>query len=159
MTQLKEESALVFVYGTLKSNQSNNHLLQYEKNLGVAITDKRYVLYNCGFPLAVPEEVATDSEKAPKASSRNSRSEIHPDLAPILGEVWTASPNTMARLDRLEGEGSFYHRRVIKVIMEETKEEKEVFIYEIHNAYPSSSICEIIDGAYVWSPRTKRLSF
>ncbi len=89
-------SRLVFVYGTLKSGYGNSVILQHgdAKLLGNYVV-KGYKLYNAGFPVAMVSE--NDS---------------------VYGELWDIGndkeKSTLFNLDRLEGEGSMYHRTKVQ---------------------------------------------
>jgi gamma-glutamylcyclotransferase (GGCT)/AIG2-like uncharacterized protein YtfP len=88
----------IFVYGTLKSGYGNNRLLSGAKFLREAVTDAQYVMYSSGFPYLIPEDQNWNEEEAPNAAS-------------VKGEVWEIDPAIhLAKLDRLESEGSFYDR-------------------------------------------------
>lgn len=94
---------LVFVYGTLKHGYGNwRWCLSHEEYLGPAVTADRFVMGNVGFPYIFPED---------KVSGL-----VDDDLLkPVLGDLFKVSnDNTMEALDRLEGEGSHYHRRLIE---------------------------------------------
>lgn len=90
----------LFVYGTLKRNQNNHHLLKGCTYIGEAEAPGR--LYDCGpFPMAV-----LDSEQY-----------IHGEVYRVLSHIWGA-------LDRLEGHPHFYERRLVH-----TKEGQLVWVY------------------------------
>lgn len=79
----------VVVYGTLKKGYGNNRLLCNAKYIQEYVIPG-YKLYDCGFPVASPQE----------------------DSA-VLGELWEISPDdnqTIQWLDRLEAEGRMYNR-------------------------------------------------
>ena len=84
----------VFVYGTLKREYRNHHLLKDAKFIGVGTTYKRFRLFDVGFPLAIPSE----------------------DGYRVKGEVYKVKDaQMMSSLDKLEGYPYFYKRQVIKV--------------------------------------------
>lgn len=91
----------VFVYGTLKNGEGNNHLLDDSAFIGAAVTDTaEYSMLDGGFPVVLPAETG--------------------GLA-VAGEIWEVDDQTLVRLDRLEGyrgEGNptnMYDRKVISV--------------------------------------------
>jgi gamma-glutamylcyclotransferase (GGCT)/AIG2-like uncharacterized protein YtfP len=122
---------LVFVYGTLKSGHSNNRLLSTATLIGEGVTEGLFTLVNSGYPLAVPPHGQTTSI-----------------IMPVRGEVWQIdSPNTLRRLDILEGHPRNYYRTLEKV------NGQLVWMYN----YPytgiitgSDYLCPIINGAYQW---------
>lgn len=69
----------VFVYGTLRPQQGNHHLLAHAQHLGTA-TAEGLVLHDAGY--------------FPYAARGNGR---------IVGDLYVVDPGTLARLDRLEG--------------------------------------------------------
>jgi gamma-glutamylcyclotransferase (GGCT)/AIG2-like uncharacterized protein YtfP len=84
-------SALVFVYGTLRSGHSNHRLLSGCRLIGPHTTAPLYTMLNLG---AYPG-VVTDGRNA------------------IVGEVYAVSPRRLVQLDRLEGYPRLYDRRLI----------------------------------------------
>ncbi len=131
------DRTLVFVYGTLLSGQGNNHMIareaapgpdagaecpgcgsRYCRHIersvvrrtlkGTATTKRGFWLFSCGgFPAmsAVPFDYFT-------------RVGLDRDLAKVVGEVYDVGPETLARLDRLEGvESGHYTREEIGVTM------------------------------------------
>lgn len=94
----------VFVYGTLKSGVWNNSLLSSSELVGEAVTMDKYVLFgnNGEVPHMVPSLLCRHG------GDRHFRE--------VKGEVWRMdSADTFQSLDYLEGEGSYYHRRLIEV--------------------------------------------
>ena len=82
---------LVFVYGTLRRGESNEHLLAGAAPRGLAQTEPRYTLASLGpFP-ALLRGGATS----------------------VTGEIYAVDAETLARLDRLEGHPRFYRRSTI----------------------------------------------
>lgn len=132
----------VFVYGTLKYGHGNwRWHLEKEEYIGQAVTDDKYVLGNVGFPFAFPEEVVgtyMDEDM----------------LKPVLGDVFQVSdPKTLEGLDRLEGEGSLYHRRLVSVKV--TSEDVHYTCWMYHNMEPFDLTrcyqCATTDnGEWVW---------
>ena len=86
----------VFVYGTLKQGYGNNYLMEGATFVGHGQTVGKYRLLNSGFPVLWPRA------HRPGDDRRN---------AHVRGEVYKVNDETLARLDRLEGEGHMYHRR------------------------------------------------
>ena len=82
----------VFVYGTLLSDEGNNHLLSTSEKLGDAIV-VGFTMHDLGY---FPACVKTDN-------SENR----------VVGEVWMIDQPTLDRLDRLEGYPTFYDRVLI----------------------------------------------
>lgn len=85
----------VFVYGTLKRGKGNHHFLEDELYLGTAesVSKSFIMLGKSSFPYVA--EVNPGSVQAGK----------------IRGEVYAVDAFTMTKLDRLEGNGSFYTRQ------------------------------------------------
>jgi len=125
----------LFVYGTLKQGYGNNILLCGAKFIGPAISHKKYVLFNCGFPVAV------------------TLSEEHPML-PIIGEVYEVGEQHIKSCDQLEGHPNWYRRDEIKATILTTGEEVETDIYEMNDWDNSRLKCNIVNnivnGAYEW---------
>ncbi len=123
-------SRLVFVYGTLKHGYHNNSLL-HTATLVKADTVEGFKLYDCGFPIAK----ASEGEK-------------------ISGELYEIEDDgTLARLDRLESNGSMYNRTPV---VTSSGHECEMYVggeswWTGRNRYLDE--CPVIDGAYTWSSR------
>jgi gamma-glutamylcyclotransferase (GGCT)/AIG2-like uncharacterized protein YtfP len=79
----------VFVYGTLKSGFPNHYLLEGCEFFGRAVTVPTYKMIENGFPVIIPD----------------------PDGRRLAGEIYVVDDETLARLDRLEREGSSYDQR------------------------------------------------
>lgn len=128
---------LVFVYGTLKHGYGNwRWCLSDEKYLGPAVTADRFVMGNVGFPYIFPED---------KVSGL-----VDDDLLkPVLGDLFQVShEDTITKLDRLEGEGYHYHRKLVQTTHGDT-----VWIYmnldwqDLRRCYK----CETTeDGEWKW---------
>lgn len=84
----------LFVYGTLKRNCSNSHLLQSAQYLGEGITREQYAMYVQGIPYVLKTE---------------QRYCIH-------GELYTIDNKTLKRLDALEGHPDWYHREQVAIL-------------------------------------------
>lgn len=130
------ETNLFFVYGTLKRGYGNNVILSTSDFVQEDETEESYLLGDIGFPYAFPEHVLSEYFD-------------NDYFLPVRGEVWRVDdPDVVQRLDRLEGEGSHYHRRVTK-----TKSGAEVYIYEqLHAPYINyCNACEKHEGAWQWT--------
>lgn len=117
----------LMVYGTLQQGYWNNRLLNGAAFLGQAVTNKPYVLFNCGFPMAV---TAPSKHKA----------------LPIIGEVYEVEEHHLRNCDRLEGHPDWYKREKISVKLGDKDE--EVFIYEMPDHPSHNQLCDIIDNMY-----------
>lgn len=107
----------VFVYGTLKRDYGNNYLLTNSKFICEAFTLQKFLLYDIGFPYAIP--VAKN----------------HKEGAYIKGELYKLdSVLTLERLDWLEGYPEHYRRKIIKVICKDKKVYK-AWIYYVKKPY------------------------
>lgn len=86
----------VFVYGSLKRGYHNNYLLAESSYLGERITsNETWVMYSLGrFPGVI-------------------RSFHAGVCASISGDLYEVSEQTLARLDMLESNGSFYKRELV----------------------------------------------
>lgn len=104
----------LMVYGTLKQGYGNNILLRDATLLGTAITLRPFVLFNCGFPKAVPF----------------TQDEVNFPLLPVMGEVYEVNERTLSRCDSLEGHPDWYRRVDVRVSMGDN-EEHTVMIYEM----------------------------
>ncbi len=91
-------SNFVFVYGTLLSEERNNHYLEYSELLGKEVV-YGFKMKDLGFFPACMED--SNSEVA------------------ILGEVWEISTKTLAILDGLEGYPDFYNRVLVRTFIGE----------------------------------------
>lgn len=121
----------LMVYGTLKRGYWNNRLLANATFLGESVTKGKYVLYDCGFPMAVvpPEETE------------------HPAL-PIIGEVFEVDDITLRDCDRLEGHPTFYRRTLVPILLEGVSD--EVWMYELVSGVGTKQLSNITDNMYNW---------
>ena len=100
----------VFVYGSLKRGFGNHDCLQDSKFLGDAVTSHDcFVMHSFGAFPAV--SMAQDDS-----------------LYFVTGEVYLVSRSTLEVLDRLEGNGHFYTRRLVNVQLD-NGQEMEVWMY------------------------------
>ena len=123
---------LYFVYGTLKSNQWNNHIL---RPIGATLVDKafsevRYLVKDVGFPMATP----------------------YPEGLPLMGEVYeVTSPHVVNAMDSLEGNGNFYTRVKRWFTLNHNLERIEAWIYEIPvMKYSASKECNVNKETNMW---------
>jgi gamma-glutamylaminecyclotransferase len=84
----------LFVYGTLKRNFSNYHLLKDSQCLGPGCTKEEYAMYENGIPFVFKNEPV---------------SRIH-------GELYQIDDITLQRLDKLEGHPDWYCREQVEII-------------------------------------------
>jgi gamma-glutamylaminecyclotransferase len=92
-----ESSHLVFVYGTLRQSHANHQLLKDSKYYGTGVTRGNYAMYIAG---GYPYVVVSESRY------------------PIVGELYAVGPETLARLDKMEGHPHYFNRREIPVTVE-----------------------------------------
>ena len=98
----------VFVYGSLKRGLHNFRLLEGEQFVGVAETAQpEFRMGNVG---TYPEITRLDSNAA----------------GFVLGEVFLCHQETIARLDRLEGNGNSYQRELVSLRLIEPAEDCDV---------------------------------
>lgn len=101
----------VFVYGTLKQDFSNHSCLGDSPLLGKGITVPRFRMFSNGYYPMVIRYIG-DSEGTP-----------------IIGEVYEATPETMERLDRLEGVAYGHYRRDACAVRLEDGTQVMAYIY------------------------------
>jgi gamma-glutamylaminecyclotransferase len=123
----------LFVYGTLQRGYGNNRLLKGADFIGVGLTDKRFVLYNCGFPKAVPAEIAPQ----------------HKALF-VRGEVWEINEDHLSWCDRLEGHPNWYRRELQRIYMDD-KGSPECYMYIMPYDQNSNLATNKHDWYYEWS--------
>lgn len=122
----------LFVYGTLQRGYWNNTLLRGATLFSEGLTVKPYVLFNCGFPKAVPFVPVDASFEAP--------------LLPVSGELWDVEDHHIERCDRLEGHPNWYIRKEIDVSVSDGRTYKS-YIYEMPE-WQDNPLCNIIDNMY-----------
>lgn len=113
----------VFTYGSLKRGKSNHSVLKHSDFLGVASTiDAKYTMFhNSAYPAVI------ETEYCPKH---------------IGGEVFRVNPKTLALLDQIEGNGYYYTRNQVGVLLfgPHGEEVEKAWMYSLmHN------------GKYVWT--------
>ena len=96
MKNNNDKEQYVFVYGSLKQKFHNNHVLQGATYIGKASTHQKYLMFSLGsFPALT---------KSPK---------YH-----ITGELYRVTERTMKALDYLEGEGCFYKKEQVSIVLD-----------------------------------------
>ena len=123
--------ALVFVYGSLKQGFHNHAVLHGAEFLGEARTRDMYYMVGLGGYPGVLRETN------------------NPNQAYVLGEVYKVDDKTLARLDRLEGNGSFYNREQIHIQYIHDFHIESVWIYFLME-YSGARFIKPIDGLLYW---------
>ena len=95
------QPTLFFCYGTLRSGQTNHHVLRDSKCLGKATTLDKYSLFVDGLPYC----------------------KKNPALTPIVGEVYEVLTPVFNSIDFLEGHPHFYQREEVPVLIDGKKME------------------------------------
>lgn len=96
----------VFVYGTLMKGEHANNMLADGEYAGRFLL-KDYAMYNLGsFP-----------------GIKRCKGEA------VLGELFFVNEKTIARIDRYEGEGSFYSRKSVTLRISESKFSAETYVF------------------------------
>lgn len=89
-----ESKHLIFVFGTLRSGQSNHHLMMDANSYGSGCTVENYAMYlTGGYPYVTSSE----------------------PRYPIVGELYGVDDETLTMLDKMEGHPRHYRRREIAV--------------------------------------------
>lgn len=129
---MPKESDLFFVYGSLKPGYWNNDMLVGSEYVGVATLCGAYKLKDGGFPYLVP----------------------HEEAGAVRGCVYRVNnPQTIQRLDWLEGVNHNHYDRVIrKVMIGEEEHFANVYLASNDTAESAKRLndCPVIDGAYEW---------
>lgn len=121
----------LFVYGTLQRGFGNHRRLADAQFISSGTSVKPYVLFNCGFPMAVPFTEAQDT---------------HP-LLPITGEVFEVTEKQLNSCDQLEGHPRWYKRDTIQINTDNGI--VDAMIYEMPS-WSNSHLSPIVDGKYNW---------
>jgi len=119
----------VMCYGSLKKNHNNHGLVADCVCLGTTVTEELYDMFSFGdFPAVIDSEAQYQ----------------------IQGEVYKIDKKTLSVLDMLEGNGSFYERKLVKVVGFDF----DVWMYfikdESENTHNLDNI-DIKDGIMNWS--------
>jgi len=85
----------IFVYGSLMKNFFNHHQLVDSKFIIKTITKEKYHMFSMGAFPAVVESI---------------------DTGHIYGELYEVDDSTLAKIDALESNGSFYERRKVSLV-------------------------------------------
>lgn len=110
--EILEQCNVFFVYGTLKMGLHNHHFIRGEQFLSDAVTVDNFYMVGSGIPYLLKGD----------GFSR----------FPVKGEAYRfSSEETLIDVDRLEGEGHFYHRRLIKIELLETSEQVDAWAYMV----------------------------
>eukprot|EP01039_Chlorochromonas_danica_P008616 gene8616-9495_t len=104
----------LFVYGTLMTGFKYRYALEESRFLGRAKTKDTFSLYAREYPF-VTSITSTDSDSRPTA---------------IYGEVYEViDQDVLLALDEIEGHPVEYVRKPVQVILEESRETVEAWIY------------------------------
>ncbi|MBT1071257.1 gamma-glutamylcyclotransferase family protein [Pelotalea chapellei] len=95
-----EGNNLIFVYGSLRQNHVNHHLLVDARYYGLCTTREKYAMYVVsGYPYVTSSE----------------------NRYPIVGELYGIDEETLHTLDKMEGHPRYYVRRETTVIQGNTE--------------------------------------
>jgi len=127
----------VFVYGTLKRGYGNNQLLSTAEFIGSGQTAMPMLKLNAGFPVAMLPQAPWNYL-----------------AAPIKGEVYEVDEVTLARLDRLESEGSMYLRMQTTIRMTDgTVIEADMYRGRFEHWQDLTQIFEPVNETHDWRAR------
>ena len=101
---INENQVMLFVYGTLMKNQRANKMLEGSQYCGKFML-RDYAMYDLGAYPGIKEKHGEN----------------------VVGEVYAVERSLLAELDRYEGEGSLYNRKMVTVIND--KEIVSAFVY------------------------------
>jgi gamma-glutamylcyclotransferase (GGCT)/AIG2-like uncharacterized protein YtfP len=104
----------VFVYGSLRRGQYNHSVLAGASFVGRGVLPGATMLDLGSFPAVVLGG---------------------PEPGPVVGEVYDAPPDVLARLDRLEGHPTFY-RRTPTLLQDGSTVDTYLYQAGTHEAYP-----------------------
>lgn len=105
MTQGKDKTHFVFVYGTLKQRKDAHGI----RIIGPAVTNSVYLLFDGGYPLAVVDDAQSNMQ------------------GKIRGQLLEVSEEQLRHMDHYEGHPSFYERSETSVSCDGL--DHEAFIY------------------------------
>lgn len=129
----------IFVYGTLKRGYGNYARLLKDRAgfINEGVTTRTFDMIDIGFPMIFPVD---DGDR-------------------VRGEVFEIDASTLKQLDRLEGEGSMYHRRLELIQLDDGHVELCMIYIGVQmpwSGYSSELVSPSNDGFLVW-PQTKVL--
>ena len=129
----------VFVYGTLKQNFYNHHILQATSaeflRTAVTVTSFHLFLDRYSIPYAVLSSSSSSSSSTTSSSSSSSstNNSLNNSLtpAPLTGELYNVTNNCLKKLDYLEGihEGRYQRKEIQLIGGDEKEKEKKCWIY------------------------------
>jgi len=134
-----ESMTKVFVYGSLKKGYGNNRLLLNAEFLGERVTASEYILGDVGFPYMFPRAAFNE-----EFNSRN-----HSLFKQVQGELYVVDEATLARLDRLEGEGIHYHR--LEILLEDDDLVYTYLQLDPHAVHSCDACDETEEGYWKWN--------
>jgi gamma-glutamylaminecyclotransferase len=125
---------ILLVYGTLKRGYGNHYILKGSEFLGEAVTESWFVMRCVGFP-----HVSRENKHPIKAWGR------------VAGELYEVDDMTLARLDRLEGNGRMYQRQVISVKRKKRTLKAEMYVAMAGLAASGTPVAPSPDGILTWN--------
>lgn len=135
---MSELPIYVFVYGSLKKDRWNHHVLGASEFVADAVTRERFLLTDVGFPYMVPEtdnSTQTSSEK-------------------VVGEVYKViDPEVLDNLDGLEGvsHGHYKHYHTTVDAGGDTPIDVMTYVPVDSDRACQNLVCnQNKDGNYVW---------
>lgn len=124
----------MFVYGTLKAGYGNHRLLISSRAIGRAQSVQQYTMSDVGFPCIK------------LASCRDLLRGI------VFGEAYEVNDETLARLDRLEGNGSMYQRAMREFRVDGHDRPQILWVYEWMSGHQGRPVPPDDNGAIHWQP-------
>lgn len=95
-----ERNNLIFVYGSLRQNHVNHHLLEKARPYGNCTTKENFAMYVVsGYPYVTSSE----------------------SRYPIVGELYGVNDEILHQLDKMEGHPRYYVRRETVVVQGDTE--------------------------------------